>query len=162
MKRQGFSFARIVLTLMVVVIFTAVTAAAQADADKTKMAPKKETVTKSQKGPDGDDPNIKDKTFNNDIKKVVPPPAKPGATRGEGPWPCRVYVNNRTGWIVQVYVDGSFRGLVGPWGAVYVNTGNGGSLFYGRADFTNAPPLTWGTWSFNCPANGTFTWTITP
>jgi hypothetical protein len=69
-------------------------------------------------------------------------------------------VDNWTGWYVKVYVDGSFRGSVGPFddGTVYV--GSGATTVYARADFTDGSYKYWGSRVVNCPRGGTFSWTL--
>lgn len=137
----------------------AIPASAQSSSDDKS----KTTVTKGQKaGPDADK-NIKDKSADNDPKQSIPAPeAKGGTSRGPGPWPCQVHVDNRTGWKIHVYVDGRYDGLLSPWGDGYILTRNGTTTFFGVANFTDGSRLTWGQWVFNCPAQGVYTWSLTP
>ncbi len=146
------------LASLVAVILMATPAFAQTSSDKSKT-----TVTKGQKGATDVDKKIKDKSPDNDPKKVVPAPeGKGGTTRGAGPWPCQVHIDNHTGWKIQVFVDGYYDGLLAPWGDGYVNTGNGTTTFFAVASFTDGSRITWGEWVFNCPAGGVFTWRLTP
>jgi hypothetical protein len=121
--------------------------------------------TKAQKASGAaKDPNIRSTSNKNDPAKEVPAPESKGGqpTRGPGPWPCTVQADNWTPWAIQVYVDGYYTGLIGPWGQLNVLTGSGESTFYGRADFTNGLAKTWGVWRFSCPAAGVFNWKLTP
>jgi hypothetical protein len=108
------------------------------------------------------DPNIKKADATNDPKAAPEkaPSHKGSKTRGFGPGVCAVTVDNWTGWYVKVYVDGSFRGSVGPFddGTVYV--GSGATTVYARADFTDGSYKYWGSRVVNCPRGGTFSWTL--
>src|SRR6266849_4222448 len=81
-------------------------------------------------------------------------------TGGYGPYTCVVHVDNRTGWIINVWIDGHLRGVVGGGGDLYVATGNGATTFYARADFDNGTYVPWGPRSFTC--SGSYTWTLWP
>jgi hypothetical protein len=63
---------------------------------------------------------------------------------------CRVDVDNWTPWKVQIYVDGTFRGLVSPWGDGVTYTGAGPTRVYARAEFTDGSALTWGPTDYDC------------
>jgi hypothetical protein len=147
--------------LLFATIFALILAApalAQSDSEKSKT-----TVTKGQKAAPDADKYIKDKSPDNDPKKSVPAPsAKGGGSRGAGPWPCQVHIDNRTGWRIQIYVDGQYDGLLSSWGDGFVNTGSGVTTFFAVATFTDGSRLTWGQWVFNCPAQGVYTWSLTP
>src|SRR5580700_4493793 len=81
---------------------------------------KKEAVTdKAKSGPQGTDSNIKNDSDKNDPKaQIAAPPNKGGKSRGAGPYPCGVHVDNRTPWLIRIYVDGAYRGAVGSYGDV--------------------------------------------
>jgi hypothetical protein len=116
---------------------------------------------KAGKSKSGDDSNVKSKSNENDASKAASGPIeKSGKTRGFGPYTCVVHVDNRTGWNVNVYIDGSFRGAVGGGGDLYLATGNGTTSFYARADFTNDTYIPWGPRAFTC--NAAYTWTLWP
>jgi hypothetical protein len=159
-KNQRLAILVVLVTALVAVVIMAPVFAQTVSSDASKA-----TVMKGTKGTGtaDNDPNIKGKSPDNDPNaKVPPPPGKGAATRGPNPWPCRVNVDNRTGWKIQVYVDGQYDGLSSPWGNAYMNTGSGTTGFYAIATFTDGSKVTWGPWSFACPANGTFTWTLNP
>ncbi len=116
---------------------------------------------KAGKSKSGADANVKSTSAQNDSKKAAEPAIKKdGKTRGYGPYTCVVHVDNRTGWIINAFIDGSFRGVVGGGGDLYVATGNGPTTFYARADFDNGTYIPWGPRSFTC--SGTYTWTLWP
>jgi len=125
-------------------------AAATTSTDKAK---------KSRGG--GEDSNIKSKTPQNDPSKFNDPsPKATGKTRGSGPGYCRLHVDSRVNAYVNIFVDGDFRGTVGPGGDVYGYTGNGATTLYGRADFTDGSSFSWGPRVIDC--EGAFNWAITP
>jgi hypothetical protein len=160
MRNQRIPVLVVAITAMVAMVIMRPAFAQTSDSNSAKP-----TVMKGTHGTGtaADDPNIKQQSPDNDPNaKVPPPPGKGVTTRGPNPWPCRVNVDNRTGWKIQVFVDGQYDGLSSPWGNAYMNTGSGTTGFYAIATFTNGSKITWGPWSFACPANGTFTWTLTP
>src|SRR5262245_32615216 len=75
-------------------------------------------AAKSRGSSDAKDENIKqDRQPNDPNAKVEAPPEKGGPkTRGAS---CRVHVDNRTLYYVDIYTDGSYRGQVSPWGDSY-------------------------------------------
>ncbi len=82
----------------------------------------------------GDDPNIKgdkQQAVKNDPANEPPAPPKKGGAKTRGFFDCWVTANNYTPWWVDVYVDGTYRGQVAPWGAGTVNAGAGGTTLYG-------------------------------
>jgi hypothetical protein len=125
--------------------------AAKVSADKSK---------KSQGG--GEDANIKNKSFRNDpsnADKVAP--NKSGVKPlGTGPWACTVHVDSRVRLYINIFIDGNYAGTVGPGGDLYFVTGNGASVLYGRADFTDGSYYYWGPREFDCES--TYTWRLLP
>ena len=104
------------------------------------------------------DDNIKqDRAPNDPNAKTEAPPDKGGAKSRQYA-SCQIHIDNRTPWYVDIYTDGNYRGQISPWGDSYGYVGCGGTVFYGRATFTDGSVRTWG------PANyfvdGSFTWTI--
>lgn len=71
-----------------------------------------------------------------------------------------MHVDNRTNLIIKVFVDGTYRGLVGPWGDLYTYTLVGGTGLYARADFDDGTYSSWGPRVISC--YGTESWTLTP
>jgi hypothetical protein len=78
------------------------------------------TSTRVEKGTaKGSDANIKkDEMANDPTAKRGAPPTKGGKARGAGG--CRVQFDNSTDLYIKVYVDGFFRGTMGPWDDSYV------------------------------------------
>lgn len=92
---------------------------------------------------DAKDENIKSKSEKNDPNaKATAPPSKGGdKTRGGT---CQVHWDNQTQWKIQVFTDGAYQGLLGPYADAYEwYEGTSGTL-YGRADFDDGSVLTWG------------------
>src|SRR5713101_660188 len=76
---------------------------------------------KAGKSKSGADANIKSKSAQNDPNKPAEPAIqKGGKTRGYGPYTCVVHVDNRTGWAINVAIDGNLRGVVGGGGDLLV------------------------------------------
>src|SRR5260370_34217386 len=86
----------------------------------------------------GEDPNIKadkQQAAKNDPANEPPAPPKKGGAKTRGFFDCWVTADNYTPWWVDVYVDGTYRGEVAPWGAGTVNAGAGGAMLYARVLF---------------------------
>lgn len=98
------------------------------------------------------DPNIKnDSTTNSEQQEAVGPESKGGSSDARGAAGlCRVEFDNYTRWIVKVYVDGTFRGVVGPYGEGTSFTLAGPTRVYARADFDNGSYLYWGPKDYSC------------
>ena len=80
---------------------------------------------------------------------MAAPEQKGGAkTRGGGS--CEVRFDNRTQWFVKLYVDGSYRGTISPYGDGVAYTGAGPTKVYGRAQFNNGDYLYWGPNEYSC------------
>jgi hypothetical protein len=111
----------------------------------------------------GEDPNIKtdkEQAAKNDPANEPPAPPKKGGAKTRGFFDCWVTVDNYTPWWVDVYVDRTYRGQVGPWGAGTVNAGAGGTNLYGRAVFDNGSVKSWGPRQFHCSSDGEFSWRL--
>lgn len=100
------------------------------------------------------DPNIKDSTTaNTQDQQFDAPPEKGGSAKGRGGQGlCRVNFDNRTGWRIQLYVDGMFRGVMAPFGDSVAFTGAGPTTVYARAEFTDGSALYWGPKNYTCYA----------
>ena len=98
----------------------------------------------------GEDPNIKgDKDTNDPNSNLAAPQQKGGAkTRGGGS--CEVRFDNRTRWFVKLYVDGSYRGTISPYGDGVAYTGAGSTTVYARANFDTGDYLYWGPNNYSC------------
>jgi hypothetical protein len=112
----------------------------------------------------GEDPNIKQdkQSATNDPAKETPAPPKKGGAKTRGYLDCWVTADNYTPWWIDIYIDGTYRGQVAPWGGGTVDAGSGGTTVYGRAVFTSGAVKTWGPRQFQCSPNGDFTWRLDP
>jgi hypothetical protein len=109
----------------------------------------------------GPDPNIKqDQNQAATNAQETPAPLPKSGQKQRGPTDCWVTAANESPWYVNVYVDGTYRGQVSPWGKGIVNARAGSTTLYGRADFPNGSYNTWGPRSFYCGPDGSFTWTL--
>jgi hypothetical protein len=152
------------LSLLAVLSLAALTSSAIAAEKAAKKDVGKEVVAASKTLKAGEkDPNVKSLGGKNDHSKVPDaPPDKGGKSRGPGPWGCRVVIDNWTGYIVQTFVDGDFVGNVSRFGDGSVVVGNGATLLYARAEFTDGSSLFWGPQAVECPAGGRYRWKLTP
>ena len=150
----------------VVVLCCILAAVAQEAASKDKnesasAATAKQVVKEmGKKGSGGADPNIKsDSEKNNLNQKMDAPPQKSAKkSRGAGPWPCTVHIDNRSPWIIRIYIDGVYRGAVNGYGDLYGITGNGPTAAYGVALFDDGSTTTWGPHVFDCGAGSAYSW----
>ena len=109
------------------------------------------------------DANVKNPDAKNDKNSAADaPPNKGGKARGQGPWGCRIVVDNWTAYVVKTFVDGDFVGTVGRFGDGGMNIGNGATLLYARAEFDDGTSWTWGPTAVECPAGGRYIWKIVP
>lgn len=109
--------------------------------------------TKSTTRGAGEDPNIKHGEAANDPNKKVQPPPSKGGTKARGGYYCEVRVDNWTQWYIKIYVDGDYRGTVGPYDDGVVNVYPGETQVYGRADFNDGSSLSWGPKTYSCGSN---------
>lgn len=165
--RAGSAWGTIVVAAVFGLVFTAFSAAQEKPAGAgKKTASKTELVTsKAAQGPqEGKDPNIKNDTEKNNPHMHAPAPANKGGgkTKGAGPYPCSIHVDNRTEWFIRVYMDGDYQATVNRYGDLYGLTGNGPTTLYGVAFFDDGSTKTWGPHVFDCPAYGSYTWRMLP
>jgi hypothetical protein len=115
--------------------------------DKTKII--ELTSTRVEKGnAKKTDANIKHgEMANNPSAKRGAPPTKGGVRSAGG---CRVQFDNSTDLYIKVYVDGSFRGTMGPWDDSYVYVLPGITRVYARADYTDGSFRYWGPKEYDC------------
>jgi len=154
-------FAVVAVSIAFGVLYYAAAATAQDTSGKESAAPTKQTVKETgKKGNAGNDQNIKsDSDKNNPDKKVEPTPQKSGKkSRGLGPYPCSLQIDNHSPWLVRIYVDGYYRGTVNSYGDLIGITGNGTTTTYWVAVFDNGTTTTWGPHVFNCGAGSSYSW----
>jgi hypothetical protein len=115
---------------------------------------------KAQKGRGGGaNPEIKSNEMKNSASSEAPPqPEEKGGVKARAPL-CRLHVDNRTRWYVEVYVDGLRRGSVGPYGDVYGTFVGGTTRLYAEAPFDDGSSYYWGPKVINC--NGGYDWRLT-
>ncbi|MEK6324976.1 MAG: hypothetical protein AABN33_25320 [Acidobacteriota bacterium] len=112
------------------------------------------------RGGGGADENIKSDSDANDPGKQMPAPGNKGGEKSKGAGDCAVVVDNRTGWYVRIFVDGTYRGTIAPWGDAYCYTGAGSTRLYAVATFTTGERFTWGPGNVNC--YGRYSWQLHP
>lgn len=103
------------------------------------------------------DENVKSEEIpKNPAAKATPQPDA-GKKRGA----CAVKIDSRVNLYVKIFVDGDYRGMVGPNGDGYTLALSGPTKLYARADFDDGTSSSWGPKMVNCPDGGVFTWTLT-
>lgn len=130
--------------------------------DKDKNKKKKEEVIelnamKIESRGEEADKNIKnDSSLNEMNNKMDAPAEKMGASRGSSaahPYYCEVHTDNYTSYYIKIYVDGSYRGTVPPYGNILYYAYPGATEVYAKADFTNGSSLSWGPRNYSCDEN---------
>jgi hypothetical protein len=81
-------------------------------------------VLKEEVSARGDNPDLKDKEICN-----MPDVERPDPTATRGSY-CKLTFDNYTGYYVNVWVDGDFRGTLDPYGTSYVKVGSGWTSWY--------------------------------
>jgi len=95
------------------------------------------------------DPHIiSDTQLNDPSAKVDPPQSKGGAVTRGGT--CEVRLDNWTNLIIKIYIDGRYRGTVGPYNEAVGYAYAGETEVYARADYTNGTYSYWGPKSYSC------------
>ena len=134
-----------------------------AETEKTAAAGagKESTVTEHHKATRGleKDPNIKSNSMVNNAKKTVAAPVDKGGPKTRGVT-CRLHIDNRTPWIIQIYADGDFLGTVSKYGDSWGTEPGQTTTLYARADFTDGTSFTWGPKVVNLGDWGTYTWRL--
>jgi hypothetical protein len=98
----------------------------------------------------GDDPNIKNEKETNDPNSELAAPEQKGGAKTRGGGACEVRFDNRTRWFVKLYVDGTYRGTISPYGDGVAYTGAGATRVYARAVFDSGDYLYWGPNDYSC------------
>ena len=158
-------------TLLVLAALTFAVAQAAAQAPSSggiSASGNSDKITSKATTPGSSAPTIKSDSAINAVNAHIPAPSGKGGptTRGSGSEVCSVHVDNQTPWLISVYVDieksgYELTGEVGRYGDLLGATGNGSTSFYARATFNDGSTKEWGPAFHNCPAHGTFTWTLT-
>lgn len=90
------------------------------------------------------------------VKTVKPtgdtPATKPAAARGDV---CYIYIDNYTGYAIDIYVDGDWMGTVAAYGSGYTYAISGDTKLYGKSI---GGTMYWGPHYFTC--NDYYTWSL--
>jgi hypothetical protein len=130
------------LTIALCIFATASFSPAFAGKPAKKMKLNSKTVESTR----GANPNIKmDRSATDNPEKQA---------RGNGPNACDVYFYNHTGYTIDVYVDGYYKGTIAAYGSGVVTVGNGWTNMYcesiGKTKY----------WSGSGDCNYSYTWDL--
>jgi len=139
---------------------SAAVTAANAQQPKGKTEETKSTTARSR----GADENIKTaRPSTNSASANVPAPANKGAGRAKGAAAVStVILDNSTPWFIDIYIDGTFRGTMGPWGDSYAYALSGNTRLYARADFDDGSYKFWGPKVVYIGNGESYTWRLLP
>jgi hypothetical protein len=117
-----------------------------------------ETHSAMSRGAPTTDANVKhDSVTNKRAAQPTPPPQK-GGPKARGVSPGQLHVDNRTQWVIFIYVDGDRVGSVGRYGDAYGYYDCGPHQLYARAFFDDGSVRTWGP--LNASICGEYTWRL--
>ncbi|MFZ9388658.1 MAG: hypothetical protein ACO25B_12330 [Chitinophagaceae bacterium] len=143
--------------LLLIAAFLVAGAGISSYAQDTKPKLKSETInSKPESKPDPKVAGLQ-RPVNNKNK-----PAAPSTSRGEvyGPNYSDVVVDNWTGYYIDIYVNGNYRGTVSPYDKRVTWAIPGTNTLYGKAVFNDGSYLYWGP---KVTATGyTYTWKLNP
>lgn len=107
------------------------------------------------------DPNVKSDSLpsNHAGATAVAPPSK-GGPKTRGAMSGVLHVDNRTPWIIRIYVDGDYVGNVGRYGDSYGYYGCSDRTLYARAYFDDGSVISWGPTRRDICDD--FTWRLNP
>ena len=111
---------------------------------------KKVVETRGQKveATRGADPNIKTPKPAND-ENIVPKPADTEYRSGE----CKIWIDNNTGYSIDIYVDGNYKGTIAAWETKHTWAISGRTKLYGKSI---GGTTSWGPIYFDC--GDIYTW----
>lgn len=140
-----------IFLLMVFISFVSHSAFAQTQQPPQQQRGGGEATTAKTRG---DDPEIKTPKPEANVKGQEPegfiqPMEKGAKARGEYNY-CSVIVDNWTGWWLDVYIDGTYRGNVSPYGKGGQNVGAGNTRVYIVAEFKDGSRVRWGPVTKSC------------
>ncbi|PLW93454.1 MAG: hypothetical protein C0592_06105 [Marinilabiliales bacterium] len=87
-------------------------------------AQSQKTVIKEEVSARGNNPDLKQTDICN-----MPDVERPDPTATRGSY-CELTFDNYTGYYINVWVDGEYRGMLDPWGTGYVTVGSGWTTWY--------------------------------
>jgi hypothetical protein len=134
----------------------------QSSAKSTASTKRKVLKTKGHLPMSGTDPNVRTRVTTSSPESAATLAGnklkvKAGAT-AQGV--CLVHIDNWTGAIVHIFLQGDYVGTAGPGGELYASIPKGPSLFYARIDLNQFDWIPLGPENFDCDGSSTFT--ITP
>ncbi|NJM64287.1 MAG: hypothetical protein HC851_00770 [Acaryochloris sp. RU_4_1] len=100
------------------------------------------------------------RSVNNDLQDKTPAPPKKGGPRGRQLFSSALLFDNRTPWYIELYVNGIYKGEIGPYGDTYISTTGGSFSLYGIARFRDGSSNTWGPLPVYLGSGNTFTWKL--
>jgi len=107
------------------------------------------------------DPNIKrDSLPANHAGTTMPAPPSKGGAKTRGAVSGTLHVDNRTSWVIRIYVDGDYVGVVGRYGDSYGYYGCADRTLYARAYFEDGTWIAWGPVRRDLCDN--YTWELDP
>lgn len=109
-------------------------------------------ANKSTTRGEGEDPNVKSGSEANDPNAPTAAPENKGGSKTRGYF-CEVRFDNRTPWIIKLFVDGNYKGAMVPYGDAVAYAWPGGTTVYARADFTDGSSMSWGPQAYDCKPN---------
>ena len=154
-SKVGFVGVALAIVVALSLVFYGAVGAQEKKQEKKNVASDKAQKSRGE----GKDENIKNETLKNNPNATIPAPPKKGGEKGRAPF-CYLGVDNRTQWIIRIYVDGTNVGAVSPWGDATGTYDRGSHQFYAVSYFDDGSRLTWGPRSVYC--DGPYTWTLSP
>src|SRR6476619_4992240 len=148
MKSRLITSAAVLLFLVSAIVLPARFATAQGQKSKPKVIELKAQKPTTR----GEDPNVKSDKETNDPNSELAAPEQKGGAKTRGGGSCEVRFDNQTRWFVKLYVDGTYRGTISPYGDGVAYTGAGSTRVYARADFDTGDYLYWGPNEYSCYA----------
>lgn len=119
------------------------------DAKEKRLQKAEKVELKSEKGTGSEDKNITTNRGKNSMNSK----STKGMTRGAGQKTCYIDINNRTDYVIDIYVDGKFRGTMAEFDSSYTTTGSGTTNIYAKAEFDDGSYLYWGPRDYACGSN---------
>ncbi len=163
MKIKLFFMLIALVILSVSVAFSPVSLITETEAqnsNKKVRQTKSEKVTqKSEKGSGTEDKNVTAMRSQNSKNSK----STKTKTRGNGQRTCNIDLINDTGYVIDIYIDGRYRGTISEYDSNYTTTGSGATKLYARAEFDDGTFLYWGPKDITCGNNskdGYFEWTL--
>lgn len=115
------------------------------------------SATKAERGKGGWEDELKGRGEKNVLNSTLEAPPEKGGRKSRQAM-CRLRVDNRTPWTVQIGVEGRYNGTVAPWGDAFGAYSGGTLRVFGLAEFDDGSTLTWGPTTVRC--YGAYAWTL--